>query len=140
MDFTFTPVTKENIEIFSKLHVADNQLDTIETVMECYEEAQEYSQWRPLAIAHDGEYIGFTMYGEFNDPFYRIWFDRFFIDERFQGKGYGKGVIAIILDKIAKEYHCKEIHLSVYPHNTPAINLYKQVLLLLESWIQKGNM
>ena len=94
--------------------------------MECFEEAQECALWKPLAIACDGEYVGFTMYGEFIDP-YRVWFDRFFIDERYQGKGYGKAVIGIILENIAKDYNCKEIHLSVYPHNTPAISLYKKM-------------
>ena len=126
MSFTFTAVTEKNIEKFAQLHVASHQLDTIETVMECFEEAQEDAIWKPFAIACDGEYIGFTMYGEFTDP-YRLWFDRFFIDERYQGKGYGKAVISIILENIVKAYGCKEIHLSVYPHNIPAINLYKYV-------------
>ena len=65
------------------------------------------------------------MYGAFNDP-YRLWFDRFFIDHRHQGKGYGKAVMSLILDKIGKEYHCSEIYLSVYPHNKIAIHLYEQ--------------
>ena len=126
MNFTFTCVTADNIEIFKQLQVAHNQLDTIETVLECFEEAQECDLWNPLAIACDGEYVGFTMYGEFINP-YRVWFDRFFIDERYQNKGYGKAIITVILEEIAKKYTCKEIHLSVYPHNIPAINLYKQV-------------
>ena len=126
MGFTFEPVTPSNINTFAQLHVASNQLDTIETVIECYDEAQESALWRPLAIALDGTYIGFTMYGEFHNP-YQVWFDRFFIDERYQGNGYGKAVIGIILDRITKEYNCKEIYLSVYPHNIPAINLYKQM-------------
>ena len=126
MNFTFTTVTEENIDIFKELHVADDQLDNIETVMECFEEARKSALWKPFAIACDGEYVGFTMYGEFHDP-HRVWFDRFFIDERFQGKGYAKAVISIILAQIATDYHCKEIYLSVYPHNTLAINLYKQM-------------
>ena len=125
MNFTFTPVTEQNINIFTQLHVANNQLDNIETVMECFEEARESSLWRPFAIACDGVYIGFTMYGEFINP-YRVWFDRFFIDERYQGNGYGKLAMPLILENISKSYNCKEIHLSVYPHNLPAINLYKQ--------------
>ena len=126
MNFTFTPVTQENIDIFSKLHVAPSQLDMVETVRACYEEAQEYALWNPFAIACNGEYIGFTMYGEFTDP-YRVWFDRFFIHEQHQGKGYAKAVVPIILQQMQREYHCKEIHLSVYPNNQPAISLYESV-------------
>ena len=125
MNFTFTRVTEENIDVFKQLHVAHNQLDTIETVMECFEEARELALWQPYAIACDGVYVGFTMYGAFTDP-QRVWFDRFFIDERYQGKGYGKAVISIILENIAQTYGCHELYLSVYPHNLPAIHLYQQ--------------
>lgn len=126
MNFVFTSVTKKNIKEIAQLSVSNSQLGTVETVIECFNEAQECATWRPYAIGYNGEYIGFTMYGEFTDP-YQVWFDRFFIDEKYQGKGYGKAVISIILEKIVKEYSCKEIYLSVYPYNIPAINLYKYI-------------
>lgn len=124
MNFVFTSVTKKNIKEIAQLSVSNSQLGTVETVIECFEEAKDYEKWRPYAIVYKGEYIGFIMYGEFIDP-YQVWFDRFFIDEKYQGKGYGKAVIPVILEKIEKEYSCKEIYLSVYPDNIPAINLYK---------------
>lgn len=56
----------------------------------------------------------------------RVWLDRFMIGENFQGNGYGKVSLQSIINKIAKEYKCSEIYLSIYENNTVAIDLYKK--------------
>lgn len=78
--------------------------------------------------------IGFAMYGFWgkesnNNPLFkgRVWLDRFFIDENFQGKGYAKKVLPLLLAHIKKEYMCPEIYLSVYDNNSIAIHTYKNL-------------
>lgn len=110
------------------LRVKSGQESFIETVEESLEEAKELSLWRPVGIYDNSEIIGFAMYGrwEEKDSHGQVWLDRFMIGDDFQGKGYGKESLKVILDLIHKEYDCNEIYLSIYGNNTFAIDLYKK--------------
>ena len=127
MNIKFVSLTKDNFEKFKHLKVSKNQIQNIETIKECFEEARNYNLWNPFVIIIDGLAVGFTMYGKWlgEDGIGRIWFDRFFIDEKFQKRGYSKPAIFEILKKIEKEYECKELYLSVYIDNHLAIEIYK---------------
>ena len=56
-----------------------------------------------------------------------MWLDRFFIDERFQGRGYAKPVLIQLIRKIHEEYGYDEIYLSVYESNQLAIKVYQSL-------------
>lgn len=128
MEIKFVPVTDKNIEIVSLLHISNEQAGMVETVKECYTEAKELSLWRPAAIWIDYDLIGFAMYGLWKNEGKsgRVWLDRFFIDEHFQGKGYSKMVLPALLSHIEDEYDRNEIFLSVYENNSVAIRLYEK--------------
>lgn len=98
----------------------------IETVDECLKEAETFHQWHPLAIYSDDEIIGFAMYGSFglNKD---TWIDRIMIDEKHQGKGYGKLAIMNLIDMVSKEYGVNVIYLSITEENRTAYNLYKNI-------------
>ena len=51
--------------------------------------------------------------------------DRFMIDKRFQGKGYGKLAFGMLIEKIKNDFTYKEINLSYNPSNSIAENLYR---------------
>lgn len=127
-ELKFIPVNEDNIAEVALLHISAQQFGMVETVEECYAEAQQLSLWRPVAISNGNELIGFTMYGlwknEGDDG--RVWLDRFLIDEHHQGKGYANLVLPTLLKHIADEYRCKEIYLSVYANNAVAIHLYEK--------------
>jgi len=53
------------------------------------------------------------------------WIDRIIIDERYQGKGFGKMTMIKLIDKVSKEYGIKVIYLSIIEENTIAHRLYK---------------
>lgn len=129
MSYTFIPVTKANIELVKKLHISDKQKGMCETVEECFNEAQELSLWRPIGIKKENDLIGFAMYGLwlYEGERGRVWLDRFFIDEKYQGKGYAKSGLPILLEHIHKEYEYDEIYLSVYGNNEAAIHLYQDL-------------
>lgn len=85
--------------------------------------------WRPIAIEIDGQLVGFAMYGlwENEGAEGRVWLDRFFIDEHFQGKGYATLVLPLLFQRIFTEYARKELYLSVYESNAAAIRLYQKL-------------
>jgi diamine N-acetyltransferase len=47
------------------------------------------------------------------------------IDGKEQGKGYGKTALDELLRKICEDYPGQDIWLSLHPHNTAAIALYR---------------
>jgi diamine N-acetyltransferase len=49
------------------------------------------------------------------------------IDERFQGRGYGKAALLEIIEAMKQTEDCREIYLSFVPENTGAEKLYLSV-------------
>ncbi|MEF9990919.1 MAG: GNAT family N-acetyltransferase [Romboutsia sp.] len=127
MKLTLRKIDKENYDEVIGLSVSNNQIGFIESTKACLEEAREFNFWRPIAIYEEENIIGLAMYGLFEDEGIdgRVWFDRFMIDEKYQGKGYGKRSFNLILEKIHSEYDYDEIFLSIYDNNTNAIKMYE---------------
>ena len=99
-------------------HVASNALSIVQSV---YEDG-----WVIKAIEHEGELIGFTMFGcEEEEEFYELC--RFMIDIRYQNKGYGTQALRMILDEMKSRFGCKEIYLSTGPDNARAKHVYEKV-------------
>lgn len=98
----------------------------IETADDCLKEADTFPEWHPVAIYADDEVIGFAMYGAFglNKD---TWIDRIMIDEKHQGKGYGKCAMMKLIDIVSKEYGVNVIYLSITEENRIAYNLYKDI-------------
>ncbi len=127
MKFSWSHIDTTNKKQAEMLCVAQNQKNTIESVSESIAEAEKYTCWNPMLLKKDDEAIGFAMYGvwvDTNKP-PRMWLDRFFIDQRYQKKGYAKQILPWILEQISVVYD--EVYLSVYENNTVAIALYKQL-------------
>lgn len=121
-------ITAENKEQALQLKVAPNQQGYVETVAECLTEAREDTRYVPVALYDNQTMVGFAMYGRFVDgDNERIWFDRYLIDEHFQGQGYGKYFMKQVLAFLTEKYHCHKIYLSVYDDNTFAIHLYEKL-------------
>ena len=82
--------------------------------------------WITKGIYDKDKIIGFTMYGYcYEDNFYELC--RLMIHHAYQGRGYGKEAIKIIIEEMKKLEGCKEIFLSFYPENIKAKNLYENV-------------
>ncbi|WP_027625497.1 GNAT family N-acetyltransferase [Clostridium lundense] len=116
----------ENWKAVTSLSVSENQQGYIESNAFSLAESKFLKQWRPAAIYDNKELIGFAMYGYFDNE-KRVWLDRFMIDSKYQGKGYGKKALVIIIRHIVLEYECKEIYLSIFKNNIIAEKLYKEV-------------
>ncbi|MGD6842531.1 GNAT family N-acetyltransferase [Bacillus infantis] len=98
----------------------------IETVDECLEEADTYSEWQPMAVYRDEEVIGFAMYGSFG-PNKDTWIDRIMIDEKYQGRGLGKLAMVKLIEIASRQYDVNVIYLSIKEENRTAYRLYTNI-------------
>ena len=105
------------------LSVKNNQSNFIESNLYSIAESKFEESWKTVGIYNDDILIGFSMYGKLEDN--RVWLDRFMIDHKFQGRGYGKLSLKFLIDSLYREYECEEIYLSIYEDNINAIKLYK---------------
>ncbi|MBP1041403.1 GNAT family N-acetyltransferase [Vagococcus sp. BWB3-3] len=78
---------------------------------------------RPFAIYADHHVVGFTMFA-FDEERDEFWLWRLMIDKEFQGKGYGKAVMPVIIDYFKNE-GVQILKLSTKPENHLALKLYK---------------
>lgn len=125
----FIPITKDNENTVLNLKIKTQQLSFIESIEDCLKEAKELSLWRPVGIYDNQVLIGFAMYGLWKEEgtHGRVWLDRFLIDQRFQGKGYGKKALQAIIKHIYQEYGYPKIYLSLYEDNLVALHLYQSL-------------
>ena len=98
--------------------VASNALSIVQSV---YEDG-----WIIKAIEHDGELIGFTLFGwNEEEEFYELC--RIMIDWKAQNKGYGTQAIQMILDEMNTRFGCKEVYLSTDLENVRGKHVYEKV-------------
>ncbi|MDU0813958.1 GNAT family N-acetyltransferase [Bacillus siamensis] len=131
MTIEIRAVTEENRADILALQVSESQALFIETAEECLQDAEDCRHYQPAGLYVDGELVGFAMYGWF--PEYdeenkngRVWLDRFFIDERYQGRGLGRLMLDALIHHLAQLYDCRRIYLSLFEDNVHALRLYQK--------------
>ena len=128
MGISIHDVTQENVQEILNLRVGEAQQDFIETTQQCLDEAKECANFKPVGLYSDNDLVGFAMYGHFSEGEEngRVWLDRFLIDAKYQGFGYGKTMLDAMIHKLVDEFSCHDIYLSVYEDNKAAIHLYEK--------------
>lgn len=123
-------ITKENWE---KVIFLTTNADNRHTLGEEFVASNAYSilesfyegQWIIKSIVHEGELIGFTMYGLCEERnFYELC--RLMIDRKYQGKGYGTQALSLIAEEMKKQFGCNEIYLSTDPENARGKHIYEK--------------
>ena len=112
MDLSVSPEQKD--------FVASNQ----------YSLAQAYAQPEcvPFALYAENRPVGFAMYSLDEDD-HQFWIYRLMIDQRYQGVGYGREAMELLIDRIrglSDEDH-NRIYISFEPENTVAKTLYESL-------------
>ncbi|NME63046.1 GNAT family N-acetyltransferase [Clostridium cadaveris] len=97
-------------------YVASNSFSIAQSVFE--------NGWNIRGIVKSDLLIGFTMYG-FSQELQEYELCRFMIDHKYQGNGYGKQSLKIIIDEMFNQYRCKEIYLSTSPDNKKGKHIYR---------------
>ena len=118
MSFTLKEITRENFEELISLHVTQEQF----VAPNLYTIAQMQFKEEKIAM---GIYVGDKAVGliayDFED--YDIW--RLMIDFRYQGKGYGRKAMELVLDILRKDGRLKTARTSVIVENIAMRNLIK---------------
>ena len=116
MKIRLVPINKDNWEECCSLCVSDEQKDFVAdnsySILQSIFEENLY----PLCIYNDDNMVGFLMYDI--DPETKRWeLSRFMIDEKHQGKNYGKQALIVLLEKLKNELGQIKFYTSVEPSN-----------------------
>jgi diamine N-acetyltransferase len=125
------PVTKDNWRELSKLQVREDQRHFVAPNVYSIAEAQfgfdHEGHWdfHPFGIYEDNVPVGFLMYGyNFPHPKQQAFIIRLMVDEKFQGKGYGRFGMQKMLEFFRADERIKEVGISYEPENEAARKLY----------------
>ena len=81
--------------------------------------------WTPYAIHTGAMMVGFFALACEPDTGDQYWLFHFFIDRRYQGRGYGRAALERITELVRREYpQCRALQLTVHPDNLAAQRLY----------------
>lgn len=88
-------------------------------------QAKVEPHWIPKAVYHDGEIVGFTMYGWLDSHQFHF-ITRLMIDCRHQGNGYGRAAMLAVIKEL-KERDATEVYTSIVETNDGARKLYESL-------------
>ena len=125
------PVTKDNWQALIKLKVRDDQKHFVASNVYSIAQAQfgdEYEgHWElhPFGIYEGDTPVGFLMYAlNFSHPREQAYIQRLMVEEKFQGKGYGKFGMEWMLELFRADERIKKVSISYEPENEGARKLY----------------
>lgn len=122
-EVTLRDVTRENWVECARLKVAEAQSAFVAPNVWSLAESKYDPAWIPQAVYAGEEMVGFVMYGVEDGA---GWILRFMVDERHQGKGYGRAAIRAAIRRLRALAGGGPIRLSVVPSNTGALELYRK--------------
>lgn len=122
MTVSLRPLTADNWREASQLQVAEDQQNYVAPNLYSIAESRFEPTCVLLAIYADEKMVGFLMYDAAD--YYIV---RFMIDARYQGKGYGRAAMLLLLDQFEQERAHLSASLSFVPGNTAAERLYERV-------------
>jgi diamine N-acetyltransferase len=120
-------LTRHNWEQVITLDIAEHQRRFLETpsVLHAVAEVQFHPTYIAYAICDDKAAVGFVTYGHLPEDHAKWWIPLLIIDQRYQGKGYGRAAMKTIISSVREQApYCREIALNYKPDNTVAERLY----------------
>lgn len=125
------PVTKDNWETLIALKVRDDQKNFVASNLYSIAEAQFGEDFEghwdffPYGIYNEESPVGFLMYGfNFEHPMYQAFIIRLMVDEKFQGRGYGRFGMEKMLEVFRADARVHAVGISYEPENETARKLY----------------
>ena len=132
MSLSIRLVTKDNWRALTKLQVREDQKHFVASNVHSIAEAQfgddfDGYHWdlHPFGIYDGDTPVGFLMYCyNFSHPTQQAFIMRLMVDEKFQGKGYGRFGMEQMLEIFRADERIKEVGISYEPENDAARKLY----------------
>ena len=116
MAVRFADVTRDTWEECIGLSVSDEQEDFIASNCESILLSKFEENCYPLCIYNDDEMVGFLMYDI--DPETKRWeLSRLMVDEEYQGNGYGKQALSLLLAQLKEKLGSIPFYTSIEPEN-----------------------
>jgi len=125
-EITLRQLTPENWKQCVKLSVRDDQKNFVATNVFSIAQARIFPECVPLAIYAGETMVGFIMHALSREDG-RFWLVRYMIDQNFQGKGYGRAALKVIIEEMRRLPGCEKIYLSYEPENSVAEQLYESL-------------
>lgn len=125
MNLHIREVTANNWRSVAALQVTRGQQQFIES--NAFSLAESLFEGNGTSVGlYDGEtLVGYAMYGWYSAKDDSVWLDRFMIDYHFQGNGYAKRFLHLLIQYLQQKFQCRKIYLSLHPDNTLAMKLYE---------------
>ncbi|HRW94123.1 MAG TPA: GNAT family N-acetyltransferase [Thermotogota bacterium] len=123
MDVTLQKIGMEEFKECLCLKVDESQTGFVAPNMYSLAEAKVDGVSIPRAVYAGEQMVGFVMFwfDEINGMGY---IDRLMVDHRFQGKGYGKKAMQLVIQYLLSQPNCQRIRTSYHPDNAVADKLY----------------
>lgn len=119
------PITAQNWHDIIALAPRDDQKQFIASNLYSIAQSKVQPECMPLAIYAEATPIGFAMYALDQDDGH-YWIYRMMIDAHYQGQGYGRAALQLLIEMMQLLPGCDRIHLGVNPENKTAMSLYTQ--------------
>lgn len=119
-------ITPQNFKECINLKVSDAQTNFVASNVFSIAQSKIYPTYQPRAIYCDDEIVGFVLFGLDTDDG-RYYLGRLMIDEKHQGKGFGKAAVWQVIEQLCAHEDCREIYLSFAPENANAEKLYQSI-------------
>jgi len=134
MSVALKPVTVENWRELVKLKVREDQSHFVASNVYSIAESQfgfdDEGHWNsyPFGIYVEDVPIGFLMYASnFAHSKIQVFIMRLMVDEKYQGKGYGREAMKLALDGFRKDEQIRSVAISYESENLGAKNLYAKL-------------
>jgi diamine N-acetyltransferase len=125
MPVTLKKINEDNWRECIALCVNDEQKRFVATNENGLALAYAHKEMNPRGIYSDETLVGFIMYA--CDPDDGLWYiNRLMIDKKYQGKGYGKEALKILIEELKTE-GIKSIDILHRPDNERAIKIYREL-------------
>ena len=128
------PVTADNWKKLIKLKVSDDQSHFVAPNLYSIAEAQfgfeDEGHWdlHPFGAYIDDQPVGFVMFADNpSHSRFQAFIVRLMVDQRFQGKGHGREIMQIVLDRLRDNEQIKQVGISYEPENEVARKLYAKL-------------
>jgi diamine N-acetyltransferase len=126
MNVSLREITPENFKQCVNLKVAEGQEKFVASNVMSIAQSKVYPTHLPFAVYAGEEIVGFVLYG-FDEEEKRFYLGRLMIDEKHQGKGYGRAATLEVIERLKQIEDCTEIYLSFVPENKNAEKLYESI-------------
>ncbi len=125
MSIRLEEINESNCDECVKLRVASSQEAFMTSTGTAIAHWKFHPDWRAFGIYEEDRMVGFAMYGtENNEDAANI--ISFMVDERYQGRGYGKAALDKLISLIRKDCKSKSLRVCIHPRDIEALRLYRQ--------------